>query len=105
MTYCIINSTASNKDEALKISEYLVKNKLIACCNIIENVTSVYYWGGNLNIDNEVLMIMKTKTELYDKVEKEIKKMHGYDVPEIVCTPLISGNKDYLNWIDEQTRG
>lgn len=104
MKYCIINSTVANKEEALKISRYLVENKLIACCNIVENITSIYNWAGKLNEDSEVLMIMKTKTSLCDEVEKNIKKLHSYDVPEIICIPLLSGSNDYLNWIEEQTK-
>lgn len=105
MTYCIIKSTAANKEDAELIAKHLVEEKLIACCNIIENVTSVYNWNNKLNQDSEVLMIMKTKTQLYAKIEEEIKKLHKYDIPEIICIPIISGSKDYLNWIEEQTRG
>lgn len=105
MTYCVINSTVSNKEEAIKIARHLVELNLIACCNIVEKVTSVYKWENKLNIDNEVLMVMKTRVQLYDKVEKEIKKLHSYDVPEIICMPLLGASKDYLSWIDENTRG
>lgn len=103
MKYCIVKSTASNKEEAVKLSRFLVENKLIACANIIENITSIYNWDGKLNQDNEVLIIMKTKIELYDKVEEAIKKLHSYDTPEIIVTPVISGSKEYLDWINEQT--
>lgn len=103
MTYCIINCTASNKEEAIKISKYLVQNKLIACCNIVSSVTSVYSWKDQINEDNEVLMIMKTKTSLYKKVEKEIKNLHSYETPEIICIPVTDGSLDYLAWVKEQT--
>ena len=103
MEYCIINTTASNREEALRISKFLVENKLVACCNIIENVTSVYSWNSRINEDGEVLIIMKTKVSLYDKVEEEIKRLHSYDVPEIICSPLLTGSKEYLGWIEEET--
>lgn len=105
MTYCVINTTVSNKEEAIKIARHLVELNLIACCNIVEKVTSVYKWKNELNIDNEVLMVMKTREKLYDKVEEEIKKLHSYDVPEIICVPLLGASKDYLSWIDENIRG
>ena len=120
MEYCIVNTTASNREEAVRISKFLVENKLAACCNIIENVTSVYNWNSRINEDSEVLIIMKTKVSLYDKVEEEIKRLHSYDVPEIIfeeeikrlhsydvpeiiCIPLLTGSKEYLGWIEEET--
>ena len=103
MTYCIIQSTTANEEEAKKIARHLVEKKLIACCSIIPTVTSIYRWKDEITEDNEVLMIMKTKAELYSKVEKEIKKLHSYEVHEIICIPINAGSKEYLNWIDEQT--
>ena len=105
MEYCIINCTAKDKEEALKISRILVQKKLIACSNIIPSLTSVYIWNGQVNEENEVLMIMKTKTELFDKVKEEILKLHSYDVPEIIAVPIIKGSEEYLGWINENTAG
>lgn len=102
MTYCIIQSTASNEEEAKKIAKYLVEKKLIACCSIIPKVYSIYNWENSLCEENEYLMIMKSKTELYSKIEKEIKKLHSYEVPEIICIPINTGSREYLNWIDNQ---
>lgn len=103
MTYCIIKCTTANKDEAIKIANHLVSKKLIACCNIIPEITSIYKWEDKLCCDDEVLMIIKTKSSLFNKVEAAIKELHSYKVPEIICTPIIQGSKEYLNWIDEQT--
>ena len=105
MTYCIINVTTATKEDAEKIATYLTENELAACCNIIDNITSIYKWQNKLNKDKEVLMIIKTKTQLYPRVEEEIKRLHSYDIPEIICIPIIGGSKEYLNWIEEQTEG
>lgn len=103
MKYIMIYCTTSNKDSALKISNELVNKKLVACCNIIPAITSVYNWQNKVNTDAEVLMIMKTKSTLFKLVEQEIKKLHDYEVPEIISTEITDGSEDYLNWIDEQT--
>ncbi len=103
MTYCIINCTTANKEDAVEIAKYLVQKKLIACCNIINGITSVYCWKNAMQQEEETLMIMKTKISLYKRVEEEIKKIHKYEVPEIICLPLKDGSSEYLNWIDEQT--
>ncbi len=103
MTYCTINCTTANKEDAVEIARHLVQKRLIACCNIIKGITSVYCWQNALQEDEETLMIMKTKTSLYKQVEAEIKKIHKYEVPEIVCLPVKDGSDEYLSWIEEQT--
>ncbi len=103
MKYCIINCTVSAKEEALKIAKELVDSKLIACCNIIPNIISVYNWNNKLQEDNEVLMIIKTKAELFENVKQKILELHSYEVPEIIKIPIDEGSEDYLNWIDNQT--
>ncbi len=102
MTYCIIQATAANEEEAQKIAKHLVEKKLIACCSIIPKVTSIYTWRGEISEDNEALMIMKTKTQLYSQAEEEIKKLHSYEVPEIISIPINTGSKEYLSWLEEQ---
>lgn len=104
MAYCIINCTTKNKEEAIYIAKSLVERKLIACCNIIPSITSVYEWDNELCCDEECLMVMKTKTELFNEVEIAIKELHTYDTPEIICTPINNGSREYLSWVNEQTK-
>lgn len=103
MGYCIINCTTSSKVNALEISEYLIENKLAACVNIIPGIVSVYKWEGKIVEGQEFLMIIKTKQRLFKKVEKAICERHEYQLPEIVATPIIKGNKDYLKWLKSET--
>ncbi len=104
MSYCIVHCTAKNKKEALEIAEVLVEKRLIACCNIISSVTSVYEWDGVLHEDKEVLMIMKTETEMFKQIENIIKKVHSYNMPELICIPIINGSRKYLDWVDYQVK-
>lgn len=103
MSYCIINCTTSSKVNAMEISEYLIENKLAACVNIIPNIISVYKWEGKIVEGQEFLMIIKTKQSLFNKVEKAIIERHEYELPEIVATPVIKGNKEYLRWLKSET--
>lgn len=102
MTYCIINCTTENKEDAKEIAKHLVEKKLIACCNIIPSITSIYEWENELCCDEECLMIMKTRTSLFKEVEREIKKIHKYETPEIICLPITDGSNEYLSWVNEQ---
>ena len=104
MAYCIINCTTKNKEEAIYIAKSLVERKLIACCNIIPSITSVYEWDNELCCDEECLMVMKTKTELFNEVEIAIKELHTYDTPEIICIPINNGSSEYLSWVNDQTK-
>ena len=104
MAYCIINCTTENKEEAIYIAKSLVERKLIACCNIVPSITSVYEWDNELCCDEECLMVMKTKTELFNEVDIAIKELHTYDTPEIICIPINNGSREYLSWVNEQTK-
>jgi len=100
----VIFVTTANKKEAEKIASRLVKEKLAACVNIIENVHSLFWWQGRVDEAGEALLIVKTRKALLPKLIKRVKSLHSYEVPEIIALPIIAGNKKYLRWINESTR-
>lgn len=95
--------TAPDRDIALKVAQTLVEEKLCACFNIIENVTSVYTWHNELEKSTEVAMIGKTKAHLMDKIIKRAKELHSYEVPCICFWPIVSGFPLYLEWLKANT--
>jgi len=99
-TYVVMFSTAGNEKEAYKIANHLVKNHLVACVNIVPSLRSVYWWNNKVNHDNEVLMILKTKTKKVPKIEKAIRALHSYDTPELIAFQLQYGLPRYLQWMD-----
>lgn len=99
--YIVIFITAPNKKEASYIAGELIRAKLAACVNILENVESHFWWEGKIDTAKEALLIVKTKKNLLNKLIKKVKSRHTYEVPEIIALPIISGNKRYLEWIDE----
>lgn len=103
LKYILVLITSPEK-KAKAIVEHLLRKKLIACGNIVKNVQSLYWWEGKICCDDEVLIILKTKKKFFKKIIKEVKTIHPYKVPEIISLNLYSGNKDYLNWIDEVTK-
>ncbi|MDR3646341.1 MAG: divalent-cation tolerance protein CutA [Candidatus Babeliales bacterium] len=90
----------SNLQEAEKISENLLKNKLIACANVLA-ATSFYVWQNEFKNDSEFIMLIKTLEEQADKVSNEIEKLHSYSTPCIGKTYL-EVNTSYFNWVKEQ---
>ena len=104
MSANIVYITASDKVEALKIGRTLVEERLAACANVIDNMTSVYWWEGTIADSAEVVLIAKTKQELVESVISRVKELHSYSCPCIVSWPLSAGNPDYLRWIEEETK-
>ena len=98
--YCVVFITAPNEKEAWLLSEALVEEKLAACASMAP-VRSIYTWKNKTERSEEVLLICKTKTSLLDKLIKRVKKLHSYEVPEIIALPIIDGSEDYLEWVEE----
>jgi periplasmic divalent cation tolerance protein len=96
--------TACDKAEALKIGRMLVEERLAACANVIDNMTSVYWWEGKIEDSAEVVLIAKTKQELVESLISRVKELHSYSCPCIVSWPISAGNPDYLRWIDKETK-
>ena len=96
-----ISTTTETKEEAQKIARHLVEMKLAACVQISGPITSIYRWKGNVENAQEWLCLIKTREELFDKVEVAIKKLHSYETPEIVAAPIVKGSDEYLAWLDE----
>jgi periplasmic divalent cation tolerance protein len=96
--------TAGSMNEAQKIGNALVSNRLAACVNIIDNMHSMYWWEGEIQNDNEVILIAKTIESLVPEVIDKVKSMHSYDCPCIVSLPILDGNKAFLEWISQQTK-
>lgn len=103
MEFVVIYCTVPNKNEGKEIAKELVKNKLVACVNIIDKVESVFSWDGKLCEEKEALLIIKTKTELFEKIKHAIQKIHSYTVPEIIAMPIVEADDTYLKWIDHET--
>ena len=99
----LIYITAPNKEEAISISRALLAEKLVACANIFDHATSMYWWMGEIEHNPESIIVAKTRTSLESAVIAKVKSLHSYDVPAIVCVPITGGNPDFLGWIAAQT--
>lgn len=102
-TKLIVLTTFPNPDNALKAARQIIENKLAACVNILPQVNSVYEWEGTVQIQEEYLIIIKTSQHCFKLLEEKICKLHPYELPEIIATPITHGSKDYLAWIESQT--
>ncbi len=100
----VVLITTGSTEEAQKLGKELVQAKLAACVNVIPEIISIFNWHDEVCEEGEVLMIVKTSGEKFSALEKKIKQEHSYEVPEIIALPIVAGSKEYLNWIQKETR-
>ena len=101
--YIIITTTFENKEEANKIIEILLEERLVSCCQL-SHIESSYHWKGKIEHINELLLQMKSKKELFKEIEKVILENHSYETPQLVAYDIVDGFKEYLDWIGEETK-
>ena len=102
--YIIVLITASQEEEAARIARGVVESGLAACINIVRDIRSIYRWQGKIEDEHEVLLIAKTRRDLFESLVKRVKELHSYSVPEIIALPVIEGSGDYLKWLREETK-
>lgn len=100
--YGVLLTTTSTRDDAARIAKLLIDEKLAACVQLLP-IQSFYFWQGKTQNEPEVLLLVKTRSNLFEKAITRIKEVHSYNVPEIVALPFSAGFAGYLNWIDEVT--
>ena len=99
----IVFVMAGNEDEAAKIARALVEERLAPCVNILGPVRSVYRWRGAIESEREYLLVIKSHARLYSRVERKVRELHSYEVPEIIAVAIAQGSKPYLDWLIEST--
>jgi periplasmic divalent cation tolerance protein len=100
----IVFVMAANEDESGRIAQTLVEEKLAACVNIIGPVHSIYRWRGALEHASEYMLVIKAPGRLFSKLERRVRELHSYEVPEIIALTLSAASNSYVAWLDESTR-
>jgi periplasmic divalent cation tolerance protein len=99
--HLVVLVVAESEAQARRIARRLLQNKLAACVNFVP-IESMFLWQGAIQEEEEVLMIIKTRTESFDELMSAVKVTHSYDVPEIIALPVVMGSRQYLKWIDDE---
>ena len=101
----IVLVTCGTLSEGRKIARRVVQKKLAACVNVLRSPMDSYYtWKGKLEVAREFLLVMKTTVKRLPQLEKEVKRLHSYEVPEFIALPIAAGSKDYLTWLESSVR-
>lgn len=99
----MVITTSPDLMTAEKIAGQLVENRDAACVQIVSGVKSYFRWEGKLDMSEEQLILIKTAADKYNEVENTVKKIHPYELPEIIAVPVSAGFSDYLDWINDNT--
>ncbi|MCA9583178.1 MAG: divalent-cation tolerance protein CutA [Myxococcales bacterium] len=101
----VLLCSAPDRATAEHLATGLLERRLIACVNLIDQVTSVYRWEGKVETAQEVQLVIKTTAERAEAAQAWIVKNHPYDVPEVLALPVTAGHPAYLTWVSNETRG
>jgi periplasmic divalent cation tolerance protein len=98
-------TTTERREDAETIARALVEERLAACVQIVGPITSIYRWQGKINTVQEWQCWAKSRRELYDRIEAAIRRLHPYQVPEILAIAVAAGSADHLVWLEEEVGG
>lgn len=99
-----VMTTTARRAEAEQIARSLVDERLAACVQVAGPITSVYRWQGTVETSEEWRCTIKTRADLFVRLQEAIRRLHPYEVPEILALPVADGNADYLEWLDAQVK-
>jgi len=99
----LVYITCPSLEEARSIARSVVGDRLAACANIVPAIESLYWWQGALEESREVLLLLKTKATLFERLEQRVRELHGYECPCIVGVPLTAGSEAFLRWVADET--
>lgn len=103
MEFVFAYITAGSRDEARRIGRALVEERLAACANVFDGMTSIYRWQDAIEEATETVLIAKTRAELFDRLAARVRELHSYDVPCVVELRVGRGNPAYLDWLRDET--
>ncbi|MBX6385959.1 MAG: divalent-cation tolerance protein CutA [Microbispora sp.] len=98
-----VRVTTDNRQEADRIASAVVSRRLAACAQVVAQISSTYWWEGEVQQAEEWLLLMKTTADRFEELAACVRELHSYEVPEIVAVPIVQGTPDYLEWIRRET--
>lgn len=100
----VVLVTVPSRELGEEIGNALIAERLAACVNIVGPVRSVYRWQGEICREKEHLLIIKTVRDRYAALERRVRELHSYEVPEVIALPVHAGSEAYLGWVSEEVR-
>lgn len=99
-----VETTEGSREGAQQLADSVVRERLAACAQVLGPITSSFRWEGQVDQDEEFLVLIKTAADRYDTLATRIAELHSYDEPEIIAGPITRGSESFLSWITAETR-
>lgn len=101
----VVLVTVGTRDEGDRLAQAVVEERLAACVNVVGPIVSIYHWQGQVQRDDEILLVIKTQRRRFEQLAARLSALHSYDNPEIVALPIVAGATPYLAWLLAETQG
>jgi periplasmic divalent cation tolerance protein len=102
--FSVVLITTGSLEEARRLADILLKERLAACVNILPGIESHYWWQDQLETAAECLLLVKSRTSYLDAIIDRVKQAHSFETPEVLALPVTGGSEDYLKWLQSETR-
>jgi len=100
----VVLTTCANQKEAEKLARALLDGRFAACVSVIPRMRSFYHWKGAIESADECLLLIKSSRELFEPLSAALRKLHSYEVPEVLALAVVDGEPNYLNWLESNLR-
>ena len=100
----LVITNLPDRDSARRVADALIEQRVAACVNVLPECISLYRWQGKIESAHEIPLLIKTTQGAYSRVEAIIRKLHPYELPEIIAVPVTTGLPGYLQWVMEETQ-
>ncbi len=96
----VVITTCNSQEQGAQLARHLIEHRLAACVNILPGARSFYRWKGEIEQAEEVVLIIKSRQDVLEKLRDAIAHLHSYEIPEVIALPVVAGSDAYLNWLD-----
>jgi periplasmic divalent cation tolerance protein len=96
----VVLTTCNSQEQGAHMARHLIEHRLAACVNILPGVRSFYRWKDNIENTAEVMLVIKSRRDVFNKLSEAIAQVHTYEIPEVIALPVVDGSEAYLNWLD-----
>lgn len=99
--FCVVLITCP-PEKAEEIARTMLKKRVAACANTISQISSLYWWKNEIGSTEEALLVVKSRIDRLEDLKNCVKEVHPYDIPEVIALPIVTGHREYLEWVDKE---
>jgi periplasmic divalent cation tolerance protein len=98
----VVLTTCNSQEQGAQLARHLIEQRLAACVNILAGARSFYRWKGEIEQASEVVLMIKSRRDIFDKLRDAIAQLHSDEIPEVIALPVVDGSEAYLGWLDRE---